>query len=101
MRLNLLGCATAVAMLAGISHASADIVTVTWTGTVFGTTATDTNGYFGGGNIAGDAFTATLVYNTATPGSFLNLGSATQTLSGGTGYRDAFNACLAWLARVL
>jgi hypothetical protein len=86
MRLNLLGYVTAVGLLAGISNASADVVTVTWTGTVYDTSATDTNGYFGGGNIAGDAFTATLVYDTATPGSVLSLGSANQVLSGGTVY---------------
>ena len=69
MRLNLLSCATAVAMLAGISHASADIITVTWTGTVATGSQTDANSYFGGGNLAGDAFTATYVFNSATAGA--------------------------------
>jgi hypothetical protein len=84
MKRGLLGAATAIAMLAGISSASADTVTVTWTGTIL--SGSDVNSYFGGGNLAGDAFTATFVYDTATPGSSLTLGSQVQNLSGGTNY---------------
>src|SRR5262245_55169750 len=88
MKLNLLGCMTAVVMLAGISNASADIITVTLTGTV--SSGTDTNGYFGGGSLASQNFTATYVFDSATPGSVLQIGSQIQNLYGGTG--DSHNA---------
>jgi hypothetical protein len=87
MRLNLLGCVAAVGLLAGVSNASADIITVTWTGTVSSTSSIDTNGYFGaaGGNLAGQNFTATYTFDSATPGSVLQIGSNVQNLYGGTG----------------
>jgi hypothetical protein len=87
MRLKLLGCMSAVALLAGISTASADIITVTWTGSLSpaGTGGTvDTNGLFGatGASYAGDPFSATLVFDSATAGAIYN--PATGTLEGGS-----------------
>ena len=90
MKLNLLACTTAIALLAGISQASADIITVTWTGTV--NSGSDVNGYFGasGTNLAGQNFTATYVFDSATPGSFASLGSGgTQSLLGGNNYNNS------------
>jgi hypothetical protein len=50
--------------------ASADIVTETFTGTVSGT---DPSGLFGGGNLTGDSFTATFVFNTNLNGASNNV----------------------------
>jgi hypothetical protein len=89
MKLSLLGCATAVALLAGISSASADILTIALTGTVG--SSTDTQGFFGaaGASLAGQDFTATYTFDTATPGSVeQSIGSLIQNLYGGTGLRS-------------
>jgi hypothetical protein len=81
MKLKLLGGVTAVALLAGISSASADIVTVTFTGTASGA---DINNYFntGGNSVGGDTFTAKYIFDTSVTGATLSQGSALQTLGG-------------------
>jgi PEP-CTERM motif len=89
MKLKLLGGVAAIAMFAGISNASADIITVTWSGEVqtavgypAGSSVTDTNGYFGtaGASLAGQAFTATFVFDSSTSGAV----STSTTIAGGS-----------------
>lgn len=89
MKLSLLGCMTAVAMLAGISSASADIITVTWSGTVSG--GSDVNGYFGtaGKDLTGQAFTATFVFDSGTAGSVLQQLGDIQNLFGGASFNNS------------
>lgn len=61
-----LAATSAVALAGFSSSASADIVTMTYTGTVASTSSTDTLNLFGGGNLTGDTVTAVITVNTAT-----------------------------------
>ena len=96
MKLKLLGGVAAIAMLAGVSNASAETVTVTLTGTVGGyanATLTDQTGAFGGGPLTGDKGSVVFTFDTSTSGTPVtpwNEGdnqlttTSTATLSGGT-----------------
>jgi hypothetical protein len=85
----------AIALLFALipTAASADIVTQTFTGTVSGS---DRSSLFGGGNLTGDSFTATFVFNTNLSGAIQNVfpgtsdfpGTQYQTI-GGTVYNPA------------
>jgi PEP-CTERM motif len=59
--------------------ASADIVTQTFTGTVSGF---DPSGLFGGGNLTGNSFTATFVFNTDLSGAIQNVSPGLPDFSG-------------------
>ena len=52
--------------LAGLSHqAGASPIVETFSGTIASYSQADTQGFFGGGSLSGDAFTATFTYNPA------------------------------------
>ena len=71
-----------LALLASVSQASADIVTVTYTGIV-NPGAQDQNGRFGGGNLTGTTYVAQYIFNSSI-GNLSSTGTA-NAVTGGTG----------------
>jgi hypothetical protein len=63
MNIKLVSVIAGVAMLGGVSQASAAIMDVTYTGTVY--QGTDTLGVFGGGSLVGLSWVATYTYDTS------------------------------------
>jgi hypothetical protein len=63
MNIKLVAVVAGVAMLGGVSQASADIMDVTYTGTVY--SGTDTLGVFGGGSLVGLSWVATYTFDTS------------------------------------
>src|ERR1700687_869903 len=63
MNIKLVSIVAGVAMLGGVSQASAAIMDVTYTGTVY--QGTDTLGVFGGGSLVGLSWVATYTYDTS------------------------------------
>jgi len=63
MNIKLVSIVAGVAMLGGVSQASAAIMDVTYTGTV--TSGTDTLGVFGGGSLVGLSWVATYTFDTS------------------------------------
>src|SRR3977135_2303017 len=63
MNIKLVSVVAGVAMLGGVSQASAAIMDVTYTGTVY--SGIDTLGVFGGGSLVGLSWVATYTFDTS------------------------------------
>jgi hypothetical protein len=70
-----------IALIAGLGHANAAIVTWTYTGTI--DSGTDNLNYFGGGDVSGDAFKIVITADSSL-GSLSSTGPSNFTLEGGT-----------------
>jgi hypothetical protein len=81
-RLKLLSVAWAFGVLSTFSQASvsnADVISISYNGTVASVSGTDP-GFFGGGNIVGDAFSALFEFVVPCPNCFTN---SAEAVSGG------------------
>jgi hypothetical protein len=86
VNIRLVSVVAAAAMLGGVSQASAAIMDVTYTGTVY--SGIDTLGVFGGGSLVGLSWVATYTFDTSLGSTY---SSSTESYAiGGPGFAAGY-----------
>lgn len=79
MKLKAVGLLASMVLAFGAQQASAETITQIYNGTV--SQGTDSNGFFGGGSLVGDAFTAIVAFDLSTTLTAINVDATRTTTS--------------------